>query len=146
VESTWEARDLPVLDAAVRYVDDNGPMPGPYGHHLAELTGLPMDDVARAMDALDGEYIEVTTNIGPGPERWRVSAVSPDARRVVGQWPTPEALADRILAALRDAAENEADPGRRGRLRHLADAATDAGSGLLTKVIAEVIARQTGLG
>jgi hypothetical protein len=50
-----------------------------------------------------------------------VMGVTDEARQVVGQWPSPELWVDRLVQALREAAEQESDPERRGRLRAMAE-------------------------
>ena len=56
----------------------------------------------------------------------------------MGAWPTPENLADRIIAALEAEAEREQDPQRKTRLQH----AADVGKGVLTGVLTTVITQQ----
>jgi len=53
-----------------------------------------------------------------------VRAVTPLGRRAVGTWPSADALLEDLVAALRDAAEHEPDPERKGALRRLADEIT----------------------
>jgi hypothetical protein len=128
MHETWFSRDLPVLEAVVRRRDANPHELTDY-HHLAEETGLPAEDVARALAALDGEYLEA--------EAEHVKTVYSSARRAVGAWPTPENFTERLLVELRAQAAAEPDPTRRGRLQRLADAAQEVG----VKVIAEVVAK-----
>ncbi len=51
---------------------------------------------------------------------WYVFKVTPEARRAVGQWPSAEALADRLAAELGAAARQEADGERQGLLSYAA--------------------------
>lgn len=54
MQDTWAARDLPVLDAAVRLFEDN------YEVHVADIatqTGFDANTVAASLDALEGEYV-----------------------------------------------------------------------------------------
>ena len=78
-------------------------------------------------------------------DRWYVRAVTPEARRAVGQWPTPENVA-RLAEAFSTAAEQERDPERRGKLRALASFLGKTGKGFGAEVVAKVIARQAGMG
>jgi hypothetical protein len=91
MESTWESRHLPVLDAAVRYIEEHGMRLLPEAEDLAEMTGLDPKDVGLALMALRDEYLAVEIS-GGGLENAFVRQVYPSARRAVGQWPTPENL------------------------------------------------------
>lgn len=147
MDSTWEAREQSILEVMVAHFDDvtvNRLDIEP----LVEMTALPRTEVLRGLKALHEAEPPYVSGVMSSQASYPIilTGVTERARRQVGQWPTPEGLANRILLALQDAAEHEADPVQRGRLRHLADAATDAGGGLLAKVIAEVVARQAGLG
>lgn len=70
MEDTWFSRDLPVLEIAVRLLDASG-----HPIRAAEIrneTELDMDEVARALTALEGPYItEMDRFWGP---RARVTA------------------------------------------------------------------------
>jgi hypothetical protein len=72
--------------------------------------------------------------------------VTPQARRAVGQWPTPENLVDRLVEASSAAVELERDPERRGKLRALASFLGETGGDFAAEVVAKVIVRQTGTG
>jgi len=146
MESTWDTQDVPVLEAAIRYAEEHGAPPGATGAQIAEMTGLSVEDVGRALSRLDGEYLEIGGGLGPGPSRWRADRIYPAARRAVGQWPTPESWADRLIKALNEAADAEKDEAKKGKLRHAAEAVGDLGRGVLSDVIAAVIVRSTGMG
>jgi hypothetical protein len=146
MEATWENRDLPVLDAAVQFLEDperRGSLPE--ASDLAEVTGLTIDDVGRALNALGDEYLQVEKTLG-GYAHWAVSRVYPSGRRAVGQWPTPENLAERIVATLEQAAENEPDEERRSRLQQAASVLGSGARDLFIGVLASVIARGSGVG
>jgi hypothetical protein len=117
MESTWEPRDLPVLDAVVRYFDEH-----PQGvmlrcEEVANLAGRDATDVHRALKTLEPTYVRLASGLGSPSVR----GVTDQARRVVGQWPSPEVWVDRLVQALREAAEREPDPERQGRLRAMAE-------------------------
>jgi hypothetical protein len=146
VESTWETRDLPVLEAAIKHAEEHGAIPGAYGSTLIESTNLSAEEVERALVALDGEYIEVQKSLGGGPTRWRVSRIYPGARRAVGQWPSADIWADRLISALREAADNEPDPGKRSKLAQAADALGSLGGQVVGGVITAYVTHVSGLG
>jgi len=143
MESTWEPRDLPVLDVAVRYFDEN-----PRGvmlscKEVADLAGLDPTDAYRALKVLEPTYVRLVEGLGHGPTSSSVRGVTDQARRAVGQWPSPDVWVDRLVEALREAAELEPDPERRGRLRAMAEGlggfARDVAVGVLSGGITQSI-------
>jgi hypothetical protein len=85
VQSTWRSRDLPVLAAIVRLLDATSePQVGV--REVIEACGLSADEVASAVQNLDGEHIHLQTTIGEAGS-WLVSRPTAAARRAVGQWP-----------------------------------------------------------
>lgn len=143
MESTWESRDLPVLDAAVRYLDEHAGRMFPQGYDLAEITSLTNEDVTRALLALEDQYVRLRKTMGD-PKNWTVTAVYPGAREAVGQWPTPENLADRLVEAMSSAADQEPDEEKRSRLKTAASWFGNAGRDVMVDVTAAVINRQMG--
>lgn len=146
MDSTWETRDLPVLDAAARIIDRDGPVPGAYIRDIATDTGLEIDEVVRATYALeDAGLIEMAQrSLGGGGGNWRMCSLSGEARQIVGQWPTPENLADRIVAALQDAADNAPSEEERSRAKKLLDGVSGVGKGVLTGVLVKVLSGEVG--
>lgn len=141
MEDTWFSRDLPVLDAAISLAEESA-IGFPRAGGIAKRTGFDVRDVAKAMDAMDGAYFRVQRYMSGGdPSPWHVSEFTPKARRAVGQWPTPENVADRLLAALEQAASETADEEERGRFRRAADSLKGLGRDVLPEVIANVITK-----
>lgn len=144
MENTWASRELPVLDAIVKSLDDAGGIGLVSLSTIAESTGLDVRDVGKAAVALHGDMlIELDTGMG-GPESWHVQGVSGEARRMVGQWPTAEQFVDEVVLRLQAAADGEPDEERRGRLRELASAAGGVARNVFVDVTAAVITRQMG--
>ncbi len=118
VQDTWAARDLPVLHATVSLLEDS------YLVTVADIagqTGLDEAEVARALEALDPGYVDFRkTTTGGDPKFWYVLKVTPDARRVVGQWPTAQTLVTRLTEQLSAAAREESDGERQGLLAYAA--------------------------
>lgn len=144
---TWETRDLPVLCALVAAFDEG--VPPPIGvQELVGRTGLDADTVQAALWALAGEqpsffeYRDASTFDG---RDLMVELVTGHARRTVGTWPTAEVWADRLVHALIQAAEEEPDEARRGKLRRAADVLGGLGRDVLIDVISAVVTRGTGL-
>ena len=140
MESTWETRDLPVLEAAVRLLDEYAESALPDLGDLCEATGLDNDSVHRALAALQGEYLAYERGGGDG-RFTHVKSVTAQARRIVGQWPTPEALVDRLVAALDKAAEQEPNDERRSKLRTVSAALGGAVRDVAVEVAATVVSR-----
>ncbi len=69
----------------------------------------------------------------PGPHR--ILGVTDAARRAVGQWPSAETWADRIVQALLDAADQEPDEAKRSRLRSAAESLGGLGRDVLVGVL-----------
>jgi hypothetical protein len=139
MESTWEPRDLPVLEAVVRYFDEH-----PQGvmlrcEEVAELAGRAATDVYRALKILEPTYVRLAPGLGSPTVR----GVTDQAPRVVGQWPSAEVWVHRLVQALHEAAERESDPERRGRLRAMAEGlggfARDVAVGVLSGGITQSI-------
>jgi hypothetical protein len=120
MESTWDTRDLPVLDAIVRYFDEHDGPEIPDVGTFAKLTGLDPGQVARAVRALSPRFIKTAATMG-GLMHVAIMGVTDEARQAVGQWPSPEVWVDRLVKALRVAAERESDPEKKSRLRAMAE-------------------------
>ena len=146
MNDTWFNRDLPVLDAIVQFLDEKGGLEIPDVNDIAERSGIEKAEVARAVLALEGVFIDlrkVMSGGDPGP--WHIMAVSPQARLAVGQWPSPESVVDRLSAGLADAADKEPDGERSGRLRQAASLLGGSVRDVAVDVAAAVISRQVGV-
>jgi hypothetical protein len=140
VESTWASRDLPVLDATVRLLETSY---FPKVRDIAAAAGMDTETTARALEALDGTYVDLSMSMG-SPENWHVNAVSADARREVGQWPTAESLAAQLIEAFSKAADQEPDPEQKSRLRSIAGWLGGAGSQIFINVLSTVVGHKLG--
>jgi hypothetical protein len=144
VESTWENRDLPVLDAIVRYFDEEDSAQIPDAKTFANITGMDPGQVGRAVRALSPRFIKTGPAMGD-LTNVPIMGITDGARQVVGQWPVPEAVADRIVAALLEAAEREPDERKRTKLRAAADTLGSFGRDLLVNVAANVATKPIDL-
>lgn len=123
----WFTRDLPVLRAITRLVDegDHGGSPYLLGQ-VVPASGLPKADVVNAARALvSAGYAEALTN--HAGDIVRFTGVSPEARRLAGLWPTPQGEWDRLLEQLATRAERAPTEVERQRWRAFADAAAAVG-------------------
>ena len=117
MEDTWWSRDLPVLDAAVQLFQEQDFVEA---GELARATGFDVKDVARALRDMQGHYVGQIQSMGD-MDRWCITEVTPEARRAVGQWPTPENVVDRLAQAFTAAAEHEPDTRANGLAHSDAD-------------------------
>ena len=140
MEDTWWSRDLPVLDAAVQLFQEQDFVEA---GELARATGFDVKDVARALRDMQGHYVGQIQSMGD-MDRWCITEVTPEARRAVGQWPTPENVVDRLAEAFTAAAEHEPDTERRSKLREVGGFLAETGKDFAAEIVAKVIAHQTG--
>jgi hypothetical protein len=90
VESTWYSRDLPVLETAILFIEENGHDPTPpNAQEIAEAEGRTLEEVLLALRALDGAYLELD-EITDDPVRRRCVGYSrrPGRRSDSGQPPS----------------------------------------------------------
>jgi hypothetical protein len=123
----WFTRDLPVLRAIARLVDgsEHGSSPYLLGA-VVPASGLPKAEVIAAAQALaSAGYIEPLTN--HAGDIVRIVAISAEARRLAGLWPTPQGEWDRLVEQLTARAEHAPTDVERDRWRAFADAATAVG-------------------
>ena len=146
LSDTWFRRDLPVLRAVARLVDE--PKHGGAPYLLGSVvpgSGLPKADVIAAAKALAAAgYIEPLTN--HAGDIVRITAISAEARRLTGLWPTPQGEWDRLLEQLTARAEQAPTDVERQRWRAFADAATavgpDVGALLMSALIGGYVPRR----
>ena len=123
----WFTRDLPVLRAIARLVDEpkHGGAPYLLGS-VVPASGLPKAEVVAAARALaSAGYIEPLTN--HAGDIVRITAISAEARRLAGLWPTPQGEWDRLLEQLAARAERAPTDVERERWRAFAEAAAAVG-------------------
>ncbi|TFV65960.1 UNVERIFIED_ORG: hypothetical protein E4P37_08260 [Bacillus sp. AZ43] len=123
----WFTRDLPVLRAIARLVDEpkHGGAPYLLGS-VVPASGLPKAEVIAAAKALaSAGYIEPLTN--HAGDIVRITAISGEARRLAGLWPTPQGEWERLLEQLRARARNAPTDVERQRWQAFADAAAAVG-------------------
>lgn len=135
---TWSTRDEPVLEAIVELLDAAARAVDP--PELAERTGLDVESVRRAIIALAHEdppfftYSDFSALNGPTDLRV-IRNVTGHARRTVGAWPTPEMLADRLIAGIEQAANETDNEEEASRLRRTGQWFGAAGRDVLVNII-----------
>jgi hypothetical protein len=142
VHDTWADRDLPVLDATVGLLEHSYMVTVT---DIAAKTALDPSVVTQALDALDPVYVDFRkTTTGGDPSFWYVFKVTPEARRVVGQWPTAEALATRLADELAAAAREAGDGDYQGLLAYAARLIGDTLRDATVRAAAAVLAPAFG--
>ena len=125
LKDVWASRDLPVLQEVARRADDQ-----PRGlwlplRDVAESAGLGEKDVERAAFALyDAGLVHVDER---ATSIVAFTGMSSKARSLVGLWPSPEAAADRLVAALKQAVERASTPEERKRSERILAAVLEGG-------------------
>src|SRR5215211_1981864 len=142
----WFTRDLPVLRAIARLVDSSEHGSSPYLlGAVVPASGLPKAEVIAAAQALAAAgYIEPLTN--HAGDIVRITAISAEARRLAGLWPTPQGEWDRLLEQLTARADQAPTEVERQRWRAFADAAAavgpDDGALLMSALIGGYVPRR----
>lgn len=142
IEDTWSTRDLPVLKVIVELADQGESSVEPA--EIQRRTGLSAQQVQVALAALDDEDPSLISIIGHTRgdgtrEIYAAQQPTGEARRRVGSWPTPEGLADRLIAALKEAAEAETDPERKTKWETVAGFLSGVGQGVLIGVLTKAL-------
>jgi len=123
---TWFTRDLPVLRAIARLIDEPPHGSAPYLGAVVPASGLPKPQVVGAANALAAAgYVQALTN--HAGEIVRFTTVSAEARRLTGLWPTPQGEWERLLAQLEARAGGALTEVERSRWRALSEAAVALG-------------------
>jgi hypothetical protein len=146
LDDVWFTRDLPVLRAIARLVDgsEHGNSPYLLGS-VVPASGLPKAQVVASAQALAAAgYIEPLTN--HNGDIVRITAISAEARRLAGLWPTPQGEWDRLLEQLTARAGQARTDVERQRWRAFADAAAavgpDDGALLMSALIGGYVPRR----
>ncbi len=144
MHDTWAARELPVLDATVSLLEESYMVTV---SDIAARTELEPAAVARALEALDPDYVDFRkTTTGGDPTFWYVLKVTPQARRVVGQWPTPDSFVTRLAEELSAAASQEDDAERKGLLSYAARLVGDTLREAAVRAAGQVLSPAIGAG
>jgi hypothetical protein len=141
VQETWQGRDLPVLEAIVQAADEHGFV----DVRNLDVGGLDREAVKRAVVALVGEDPPFFTGVegGAGGRYELIMGVTGHARRAAKAWPSPETLADRLIAELARAADSAEDEQTRSRLRRIAVWFGSAGRDVLVAAMGQAMAAGT---
>jgi hypothetical protein len=140
----WFTRDLPVLRAIVRLLDEPPHGSAPYLGAVVPASGLPKPQVVSAANALvaAGYVVALTNHAG---DIVRFTSSSAEARRLTGLWPTPQGEWDRLLEQLAARATGAMTEVERRRWQAMSDAAAalgpDDGALLMSALIGGYVPR-----
>ena len=96
VSDVWFRRDLPVLRAIARLVDEPAHGGAPYLGQVVPASGLPKAEVVAGAHALvSAGYVEALTNYAG--EIVRFTGISAVTRLLAGLWPSPQGYWDWLL-------------------------------------------------
>jgi len=144
MDDTWFSRDLPVLDAIVREID-NLLISGTYPQlsDIAAITRLEIMQVGSAAIALDNAgLIELhQTMTGGNPAPWAVTGVSSNARQLVGAWPTPQSLARDIYRQIENLSGSESNPTKSSWFKNFLGETSAMGKDIVVEVLAAAIGK-----
>lgn len=106
-EETWASRDLPVLRAAVQ-IYENGERPNIRVSDIERMLEFDKATIQRALKALHSEPFFKAEGSVEGQTGFAfIGAPTGQALRIAGQWPTPENMVERLIAALEAVAEDD---------------------------------------
>jgi hypothetical protein len=137
---TWVSRDKPLLQTIVALFDSGAAQVT--SQDLVTATGQSYEQLRPALRALAFEdppffHFKDHSSLGDrGTNVSRILDVTGHGRRAAGTWPTPEDIADRIIEAFEQAAENAPDEEEAGRLRRAGQAVAGVGRDVLVNLIA----------
>jgi predicted ArsR family transcriptional regulator len=116
---TWDAREYPVLRETARLLEIDDTFAGVRLHDIATATGFEPETVLRSLRILEHAGL-VDLHLVMPAIAGRVTQIAPEARQLVGQWPTAETALDRVIAALEAIAENTEDEEERTKAQRFA--------------------------
>jgi predicted ArsR family transcriptional regulator len=138
VDDTWATRELPVLDATVSLLEESYMVTV---SDIAGKTGLDAAVVARSLETLHPAYVDFRkTETGGDPTFWYVLKVTGQARRAVGQWPTPDSFVTKLAEELSAAAAAEEDTERKTLLSYAARLVGDTLRDVAVRAAGQVLA------
>ncbi len=138
---TWHSRDLPVLRTIVRLCDESQSGSTTGSALAAALPEMGLADVDRAVRALDhAEMFRTVSRRGDGSVSV-IGGPTGRARELSGAWPSPDSIADKLLAALEDIAEYGSDEVTKTKARK----ALDGLGGFSRDVLVSVVGAAAGV-
>ena len=145
-DETWSWRELPILDAVVWLEGTGSTMAA---EAIAAEAGI--DDVHEATEGIaalvKAEYLigHPVTGWGDPVELYIIDGATEKARRVTGQWPSADPLAN-LVRLLEHRIADEPDPVEKTKLQKFRDALLGMGEAIATSVLTEAMKQSMGMG
>lgn len=139
LDDVWVSRDFPVLVEITRRIDS-----GERFFRLSSVAdelGWEVERVALAVQALERRDLVAVTKVMGGFGSWHVDDVAGAAYLLTGLHPDGDDAVSALVDALRQAADETADPDERSRLRRLADSALGVSREVLAGVLVNLASR-----
>jgi hypothetical protein len=138
----WFSRDLPVLREVARRLEEQ-PDVGFNVVDVADTLQLTFEVAARAGQRLkDDGYLDGMESAEHGVIGF--TNLTAKGLREVGQWPSPDTAADRLLAALEAAVEKAPTEEAKSHAKRILDGFRSAGRDFLVDVASGVVTGQIG--
>ncbi len=146
VESTWNTRELPILEALATLEALNDSIERMNLDELVERSGVAVEAGRRAVCALyDDGFITGADAPSYGGRDIIDITLTGKGRRAVGSWPSKGDAYDDIIAAIDARIDDEPDPEKKSRLRKGAEGIGGMGRDLFVEIAATIISKQAGI-
>lgn len=137
LDDVWTTRDYPVLVTVARMLEQNDMV---QAVEVAEATGRPHRDVVLALVNLGHKHLTVQDSSTYDGRDNYVTGIRPGGLEAVGQWPSSDVAAERLIAALDALADKSpVDSPKRKRLLAVRDGFLNAGRDVMVDVAAAMI-------
>lgn len=137
MDDRWSSTDLPVLIATARILEEKDPVDS---SDVVEVTGLTHREVVIALTNLGQRHLIVEDSSAFEGRDVYVTGIRAAGLEASGQWPTPDAAADRLVDAFNQLIDAEPDESpKRSRLVAVRDELIAVGRDVLVDVAGAVI-------
>ncbi|WP_146086526.1 hypothetical protein [Rathayibacter sp. AY1D1] len=137
LDDVWTTRDYPVLVAVAWLLEEHDLL---QSSDIAAFCGRSQRDVVLALTNLGHRHLVVKdASTYDGRDNY-VTGIRPEGLEAVGQWPSPDVAAERLITALDALVDNAPmDSPKRNRLVAIRDGLLTAGRDVMIDVAAAVI-------
>jgi hypothetical protein len=135
----WYNRDFLVLREVARALSADPMNSRVDAANVAATLGLDERTVAAIGGTLKAAGYVDGIEVAEVPGLIVFTIITPEGRRQVGLWPSPEAAADRLMAALEEAIERAPEGEQKTRLQQVRDGLAKAGRDVIVGIASGVI-------